>query len=187
MKALARFLITTLVLSGTVLADDQPKGFPHAPRGYEWYVFEPGKLACLRPLDWFVKTEVKGDTAALFFSKEDIDREGQFKTGMTLNVVRGIHKKTGKPPSLYAKSFLEALIEKHPDARRIENLDQSGMPGIGTTYLDREAFPDVVVYTFLLPDDESDILRVFILESPQEDWAQVWASRRQMLDCRIRR
>jgi hypothetical protein len=189
LNALARFVVLALALAagGRALSGDQPAGFADAPTGYEWYVFEAGKSSCLRPLDWFAKTEVKGDTAALFLSKEDIDKEGEFKTGLTLNVMRGIQRKTGKLPTLYAEDYLHALLEKHPDATRVENPAQSGMLGIGAAYLDKKASPAVVIYTFLLSDDESDILRIFILESPQEDWAQVWKTRQQMLNCRVRR
>jgi hypothetical protein len=187
MNALARTAAAAFafaVASG-VVATDQTAAFADAPGGFEWYVFEAGKSACLRPLDWFVKTEVNGDTAALFLSKENIDKEGKFETGLTLNVARRIHERTGRSPTQYAQAYLDVLVEKHPDAKRFENPDQDGMKGIGAAYLDEEASPAVVIYTFLLSDDESDILRIFILESPQKDWPEVWARGQQMLNCRI--
>jgi hypothetical protein len=170
------------------IADDPPSTPPaDAPSGFAWYVFEAGDSACLRPLEWFVKTEVKGDTAALFVSKQDIDKEGKFDTGLTLNVLRGIQKKTGRAPSQYARTYLDELLAKHEDAKRFENPPQDGMPGIGAAYVDSSASPPVVIYTFLLADDARDTLRLFILEAPQEDWAAVWARGQQMLNCRIRR
>jgi hypothetical protein len=189
MKALARIVAATFLfaVASGVLATEQPPAIDDAPSGFEWYVFEAGKSACLRPLDWFVRTEVKGDTAAVFFSKENIDEAGKFETGLTLNVARRIHERTGRSPTQYAAAYLDVLLEKHPDAKRFENPDHDGMRGIGAAYLDESASPAVVIYTFLLSDDESDILRIFILESPQKDWEEVWARGQQMLNCRIQR
>ena len=189
MRVLIVFISLTLV--GTVPcafpADRQQASFADAPSGFEWYVFEAGDSACLRPLEWFVKAEVKGDTAALFMSKENIDKEGKFETGLSLNVIRKSHAKTGKSPSQYARAYLDELVSAHDDAQRFENPPQDGMPGIGATYLDQKASPPVVIYTFLLADDASDILRIFILEAPQREWAEVWARNEKILHCRIRR
>jgi hypothetical protein len=188
-RALSSLLTAILVGASSNAIASEPPALPpaDAPSGFAWYVFEAGDSACLRPLDWFVKTEVKGDTAALFVSKQDIDKEGKFDTGLTLNVLRGIRRKTGKAPSEYARAYLDELLAKHVQAKRFENAPQDGMPGIGAAYVDSESSPPVVIYTFLLADDEYDILRLFILEAPQEDWAAVWARGQQMLDCRIRR
>ena len=189
MRTLIRFIAITLLGTAPCAfpADRQSSPVNDAPSGFEWYVFEAGDSACLRPLDWFVKTEVGGDTAALFFSKEDIDKDGKFETGLTLNVIRKIHAKTGKAPSQYARIYLDELLANHGDAKRFENPPQEGMPGIGAAYVDQEASPPIVIYTFLLADDASDVLRIFILEAPQQDWAEVWARNEKILNCRIRR
>ncbi len=189
MRSCIRKLLVTL--AGTALcvasAAAEPPEASGAPEGFQWYVFEEGDSACLYPRDWFVKTEVQGDTAALFFSKESIDKEGRFRTGLTLNVARRIQAKSGTTPSQYAKTYLEALLARHADAKRFENPPQDGMPGIGAAYVDKEPLPPVVIYTFLLADDENDVLRIFILESPQAEWTETWALGEHMLDCKIRR
>jgi hypothetical protein len=104
-----------------------------------------------------------------------------------LNVLRKIQNKTGKAPSQYARIYLDELLVNHKDAERFENPPQDGMPGIGAAYVDDAASPPVVIYTFLLADDKHDTLRLFILESPKEEWAGVWALGKQMLNCRIQR
>ena len=189
MRALIRFV--SLSLMGATLCassdDGQSSGFTDAPSGFEWYVFEAGDSACLRPLDWFVKSELEGDTAALFISKENIDEVGKFETGLTLNVIRKIRAKTGESPSQYARLYVDELVAKHDDAKRFENPPQQDMPGVGAAYVDEEASPPLVIYTFLLADDANDILRIYILEAPQSDWADVWARSEKMLNCRIRR
>ena len=61
------------------------------------------------------------------------------------------------------------------------------MPGIGAAFRDNQPIPPIVIYTFLLADDANDVLRIFILEAPAQDWAEVWARGKKMLDCKIRR
>ena len=124
--------IITMVLIGTtscVFAAEETLPAPEKPPdGFEWYVFEAGNTACLRPLDWFVKTEVQGDTAALMVSKENLEKESEFKTGLTLNVVRRIQAKTGRAPSQYARVYLDALLEKHGDAKASKILLKTACP-----------------------------------------------------------
>jgi hypothetical protein len=180
----AAFLVPLLAaVTVTVRAEDPPE----IPADYEWYTFEEGDTACPHPRGWFVKTESRGDTSAMFFSKENIDEQGEFKTGLTLNVVRGIKAKTGQPPSGYARAILDALVAQFPDAERVENSEQHGMPGIGLKYVDDRRQPTIVVYNFFLADDGNDVLRFFILESPQTEWTQTWQVGKTMLQCRIRR
>jgi hypothetical protein len=180
-KAFALLMVFTC---GFATPADEP---PEAPPGFEWYVFEEGDTACLHPREWFVKAELHGDTVAMFFSKENIDKEGEFKTGLSVNIIRRIEARMGRPPSQYARALLDVLNERYPDAERIENASQDGMPGIGLVYVDEARQPTIVVYNFLLADDENDVLRVYVLESPQADWKQIWELGKTMLDCRIRR
>jgi hypothetical protein len=180
----AAFLAPLLAaLTLEVRAEDPPE----IPTNFEWYTFEEGDTACPHPRGWFVKTEVHGDTSAMFFSKENIDEEGEFKTGLSLNIVRRIKAKSGQTPSEYARSVFDALVSRHPDAERVENPAQHGMPGLGLKYVDSSRPTTIVVYNFLLADDENDVLRLFILESPQADWAQTWELGKTILNCRIRR
>lgn len=180
----AAFLVPLLVaLTVSVRAEDPPE----IPADFEWYTFAEGDIACPRPRGWFVKTELHGDTVAMFFSKENIDKEGEFKTGLSVNIVRRIKARMGRSPSRYARALLDLLNQRYPDAERIENASQDGMPGIGLVYVDDARQPAIVVYNFLLADDENDVLRAYVLESPQADWEQTWALGKIMLDCRIRR
>lgn len=156
-----------------------------APEGYEWYVFEEGNTACLRPREWFVRTEVKGDTAAMFFSKEDIDKEGEFETGLTLNVVSRIQARTGRPPSQYARDYLDEFLEKYPDAQRFEEPPQYGMKVISAALIN-DVSP-VFMITKLLADDQADVLRIFILEFSRGAWYENYAMTNRFFDCKIRR
>ncbi len=180
----AALLVPLLVAFAVAVRAEDP---PEIPAGFEWYTFEEGDTACPHPREWFVKTELHGDTSAMFFSKENIDEVGEFKTGLTLNIVRRIKAKTGQAASEYARAIRDTLVTQFPGAEPVENSAQHGLPGISVTYVDSRRTPTIVVYNFFLADDENDVLRFFILESPLTEWAQTWALGKSMLTCRIRR
>lgn len=183
-------IIAALLLIGFLSsagATSQDLGFADAPAGYEWYLFEAGDSACLRPQGWFVKTEVQGDTAALFISKEDIDKEGEFKTGFSLNVARRVKAKSGQSPSQYAAAVVDILAKQFSGAEYFELPEQNGIRGIGLRYRDKSRVPTVVVHNVLLTDDERDVMRLMVLESPEDGWAETWRIGESILNCRIRK
>src|SRR6266850_7673678 len=86
---------------------------PPPPSGFSWQQFPPIKSALLKPDGWYFKQSKKGQTDAFFITKEDIDKAGAFKTGLTLNCIRDVLKKSGKSPSVYAASLADAAAAKH--------------------------------------------------------------------------
>ena len=158
-------------------------GATEAPPGYTWYEFSAGDSAYLRPNGWFIKTEVKGDTATLAISKENIEVRGSFDTGLTVNVVRKIKAKTGVKPSEYSVAYLGKLMESKKDVlTRFSTPPQSGFSGLGARYRDSEPPPATIVHTYLLADDEADVLRIIIFEAPEKDWDAAWVHGEKMLN-----
>src|SRR5690242_13134314 len=86
---------------------------PPAPSGCAWQRLPEIKGALLKPDGWFFKEIHKGQTDAFFITKENIEKSGTFRTGLTLNCVRNIPKKSGRLPSAYAASIADAAAAKH--------------------------------------------------------------------------
>lgn len=59
---------------------------------------------------WHVKEEHKGEALAVLITKESTQKEGRFKTGFSLNVIRNASKKTGSLPSEYAKQLINKMV-----------------------------------------------------------------------------
>ena len=59
---------------------------PPPPPGFTWQEVPELKAAFLKPNDWFFKREEQNGTLAFFITKENIDKNGQFQTGLTVNV-----------------------------------------------------------------------------------------------------
>ncbi|EMK02344.1 MULTISPECIES: hypothetical protein [unclassified Leptospira] len=91
-----KITIVYIVLGILILGELFPqeiKQLPNPPEGYQWLSLKEIKGFILKPKNYYFKTEVKGGTIAYFVTKEDIDKLGRFKTGLSINVVRGLKDK----------------------------------------------------------------------------------------------
>jgi len=78
---------------------------PSAPPGFNWYKSSQGIGSFLKPNGWHIKEEKKGNTNALFISKENIETVGSFKTGLSVNQINSWSSSQTTTPSNYAKSY----------------------------------------------------------------------------------
>ena len=88
--------LSLLFLTSNLLAQD----LPVPPQGFQWERCPEIKGAFLRPDRWHFKRELEKGTYAFFISKEEIKPGGEFKTGVTINVVPGVDKKDKAAPLL---------------------------------------------------------------------------------------
>ena len=66
------------------------------PSGYEVQRLDPLGGEVLKPQGWFFNVTGTKDAAVYQIAKED-PKEGEFETGLTINIVPGISAKTGGP------------------------------------------------------------------------------------------
>ena len=115
MQLLATLFAAICVLAATTARSEQPK-LPPPPDGFDWQWCDEVRVGLLRPNQWHFKQGTKGDTKGYFLTKEKIDpaqgNEG-FETGLTMNVISDIRRKSGEDPSDYAIRFVrEAVRDK---------------------------------------------------------------------------
>src|SRR5437588_4330869 len=84
MRTTKMLVFGSIVFATILLAMD----LPPAPEGFTWQEIPELKAAFLKPNGWFFKREEQKGTLAYFITKEDIDKNGQFQTGLTINVFR---------------------------------------------------------------------------------------------------
>jgi hypothetical protein len=63
-----------------------PINVPAAPPGFTWQEVPDLKAAFLKPSGCFIEKKRKPGTLAVFITKKDISKVGEFQTGMSLNV-----------------------------------------------------------------------------------------------------
>lgn len=154
---------------------------PSAPEGYRWVRFEEAKSAYLRPQGWFLKTELEGKTAALFISKENIDKRGSFETGLTVNIIGEVKTRVGAAPSQYAAAYIAELVKAKEVVERFEAPAENGYVTLGLRYRDAAQAPTLLVHTHVLADDTGDVLRIAIFEAPESEWQSAWAHGEKMV------
>ena len=154
-------------------ADDS---LPSAPSGYSWQRLVTIKSALLKPDGWFLKQTKKGQTDAFFITKEDIDQSGAFQTGLTLNCIRDVPKKTGQTPSDYAASFANAAATKYKLVERSSS-QQGPFHGVRFRYVDAPVGKEsITVYQLLIANDKTGTLFLVIFEAPTSTWSEAWKS-----------
>jgi hypothetical protein len=84
---------------------------PVPPNGLHWYRSKKGVGTFLSPEGWFTREETKGDTGALFITREDISVNGRFTTGLTVNQFRNYSKNNSLKPSQYARQFIGQVVK----------------------------------------------------------------------------
>ncbi len=63
-------------------------------------------------MSWYFKQGQQGDSLGYLFTKENIDEEGEYFTGLSVNVIPRIPQKKGMSPSSFANSFIETAINE---------------------------------------------------------------------------
>jgi hypothetical protein len=154
---------------------------PDTPDGYDWTSYEEAKSAFLKPDNWYVKKEKRGNTRALFLTKENIDKEDKFQTGLSVNVISNFSSSGNRPTSYAANYIME--IEKTRDIvlKPFLNKMADGIVGMGIRYRDVSKEPIILIHYCIIADDKADTLRLMFSESPEIYWDEEWRHGEKML------
>jgi hypothetical protein len=180
MQEYTRYLTIICVLVAATAFAEQPK-LPSPPDGFEWQWCDEVRVGLLRPKQWHFKSGAKGDTKGYFITKEKIDpvkgNEG-FDTGLTMNVISGIRKKSGNSPSDYAIKFVREAIR---DKASVLEILPPKKAGPAKTFGCRIQKDGTIMHQFLIADDNRDLLYLFFFESPANEWDVAWKTGDQIL------
>lgn len=151
-----------------------------APRGFVWKEILNGQSALLVPNGWYFKHESKPDTEAFFVTKENIDIDGKFTTGLTLNVLKRIDKKANIPPSKWVMNQINVMKSTKPVVRSSENT-----VGPFKTFLIRIISENqgerIIIHYVYAANDATGTVWLYIFESPYSQWEKAWKMGEVML------
>lgn len=164
-------ILILIVLSALACAQ-RVTSYGPTPPGFSWYEAPNAEAVVLKPDGWFIKTESKNGTGALFISREDISTSGEFQTGLSLNLVHGVQSKSGLPSSKYAIGFLSKILEGNEELMSFANPDNNGMMSLGLRLRNKKL--DKVIHFYLIANDIRDTLHIFMFESPAQEWDSAW-------------
>lgn len=172
MKKAVILIFLALLTVQTVSAID----LPSPPSGFVWQEIPELKAAIPRPNGWFFKREEQKGTQAYFITKENIDKNGRFQTGLTVNV---FHL---KKDSAVEKG--KHLIDQMAAAKHGENWAQDAGPfkEFGCLTKDTDPSGTSVMHSLAVANPKTNTLYLFIFESPEPDWDSAWKTGRQIMD-----
>jgi hypothetical protein len=168
MKKLLLCVLAASVFAQPLFAID----LPVPPAGFTWQQIPELKAALLKPDGWFFKQEEKNGTIAYFITKESIEQGGDFSTGLTVNVFRGLKES--------AVGHGETLIEQIASQMHGEKWARTVGPfqEFGCDAKDSES----VLRYLAIANPKTNTLYLFIFESPVPDWDAAWKLGKQIMD-----
>lgn len=148
---------------------------PEPPDGFKWVEFKEVKCAVLVPLGWYVKHQNAGDKNMRAISKENIDQEGRFETGLTFIATQNVSTKQGKvPPSRFTENIINEIKKAHPLERQQEG-PQGPFQAYRYQFIDNsQGVKPLRIFNLLLANDETGTLFQIIFESPVSTWDVDW-------------
>jgi hypothetical protein len=169
-------LVMLTLLATLILQSVSAIVLPTPPTGFTWQQIPELKAAFLKPAGWFFKREEDKGTLAYFITKEDMDKKGQFQTGLTVNVFR-----------LKKDSAVErgkGLIDRMAADKHGEKWVQKAGPfqEFGCLVKDTDASGTVLMHALAVANPKTNTLYLFIFESPESEWDIAWKTGKQIMD-----
>jgi hypothetical protein len=170
-----KFLLITFVVAlftRTLHAIDLPK----APSGFTWQEVPELKAAFLKPNGWFFKQESSKGTIAYFITQEDLAKNGEFATGLTINV---FHLKEGSAVDR-GKTLIDQMASQH----HVKTQSRAFGPfqEFACDLKDTDASGTVQLHALTVANPRTNTLYLFIFESPVDTWDTAWKLGQQIMD-----
>ena len=172
MKRFALAALGTLLVVATLFG----LGLPAPPSGFTWQEIPELKAALLKPNGWFYLREEGKGTLAYFITKEKIEKNGQFQTGLTVNV---FHLKKDSAVER-GKNMIQQLAASH----HVKASEQSVGPfrEFGCLAKDTDASGTIMMHTLAVANPTTNTLYLVIFESPEPEWDVAWKIGKQIVD-----
>lgn len=162
-------------------ADTDLSTLPAAPDGYKWFGSTDGTGSFLEPDGWFVLEESSGNTDALFITRENIETEGGYLVGLSVNRINHFSRTRSTEPSDYAVSLAHELASSGELLMQRVETNTAGDMNIVRV---KQAVNgnNIITHYIILGLDSADQVYIIMFEAPESLWAEQEATGEQMLD-----
>jgi len=165
MKTTIFIFFLLLVLPATAFAEKRPP----APPGFSWYVAKNGVGTFLKPDGWHALEQSKGNTHAIFISRENIKTHGRFTAGFTVNQITAYSNSSSIKASEYAKLYIQKTIDKHEVIN--SGVVKGAANDMNVARVKAEnAGVETIVHHISVGMDKRDELYLISFEAPASEW-----------------
>ena len=174
MKTCIQILLLALV--PVLIATAEPTELPDPPAGFEWVRLPEINGAFLKPVSWHFLAEERGGTQGYFLTEQNIESEGRFLTGLTINVVRNSQERTNRTAPDYARSFI-AMAAEAANEEVLESWESSvsTLEGFGVLVRNTsDPETPTIIHRLAIGNSSTDTLYILFFESPEPTWENAW-------------
>ena len=147
-----------------------------APSGFTWQEVPELKAAFLKPYGWFFKRESSKGPMAYFITQEDLSKNGEFATGLTVNVFH-LGDKTAVERG---KAIINQMASQHHVNAQARTLGP--FQEFACELMDTDASGTTEMHALTVANPKTNTLYLFIFESPVATWDAAWKLGQQMMD-----
>lgn len=164
----------SLFIMGLLCLNTLGRELPAPPDGFKRVMICDDKMSLLQPDGWyFKKVNDKPNATGYFITKEKIEKQGLYETGLALNIATNVKKQSGKKPSEYAAYYLAK------QARRGKELDVFSREigpfrNIGGRFLIKDDQGELIIHFYLIANDKTGTLFIYMFEAPKDQWDEAW-------------
>lgn len=152
-----------------------------APDGFHWQKLEGIHASVLAPDGWSFFAEEAEGKKAYFITQEKFSPPAGFKTGYSLNCIKGVSQKTRVRPSAYIEAFTRTMDGQHSLIEPRQNTT-GPFKMIWFGVIAQQAKEDATRMTYMLiANDVTDTAYVAIFEAPLADWEKAYQKGYPML------
>ena len=166
------FILVALFIQGLNAME-----LPKPPSGFSWQEIPEIKAAFLKPDGWLYHRDEQKGTLGYFITKEWVGSDGQFQTGLTVNVFRGLRKGSAIEKG---KELIDNMASTH-HATSFSRTSGS-FQEFGCDLRDTDASGTIFMHALTIANPKTDTLYLFIFESPESEWNSAWKIGEQIMD-----
>lgn len=145
------------------------------PDGFEWVEAAEVKAHLLKPKDWYYKKHKQGTTQGYFITKENIDKEGSYMTGFSMNVVFDIPRKKGVTPTEFAAVYIKRASNSGKIIKEVWAHSMGPFNSYGVVIENHDPKDgDFNTHHLVIGNDQTGTAYIVIFEAPTESWSSAW-------------
>jgi hypothetical protein len=167
-------LLTCLIF--TALANSNSEALPNVPEGFEKQILDVTYGHIAKPKGWFYYWGTDKNSIIWTISKEDT-KKGSYLTGMRIQFVPGMFRRTKKTPQEFAESFINdkknsAKVLLECKQKEIEDFTRQCIETIENIRTTKGEIKFHILYSVMW-SKAKDAIVLTTFGAPVEDWEQV--------------